>query len=374
MKVCSFLKSIAFTCLVIFLGASTTANAEEEDGHSEEGEDFVSLSPGELNEAGIQLARTDLRTLHMTVTLPAEVIINGYKSAHVTPKIPSVVEERHVSLGDVVEQGTPLVSLSSVAMATAAGELMRAVYEWRVVSELGPDAVSGRRYAEANTSHREAMAKVIGYGLTEAQALELAASEDLDALAGRFDLLAPRGGTVFSDDFVIGELIEPGRVLVEVVDESTVWVEARAADLPEVERGETAIVISDNGQKIEGRVVQRYHKLDETTRTRALRIEVINVDDALHPGQFVQVELETGVSEPVLAVPRSAITLLEGLTSVFRLEDDEFHPVSISVGQSIGNWVIVHSGLEQGDMVVTMGVFHLKSLLLKSSLGSGHAH
>ena len=374
MKVCSLLKPTAFTCIVILVGALTTANAEEGDGHRGEGEDFVSLSPDELNEAGIQLERADLRTLRTTVSLPAEVIINGYRSARVTPKIPSVVEARHVSLGDVVEPGTPLVSLSSVAMSTAAGELMRAAYEWHVVSELGPDVVSGRRYAEARTSYREAMAKVIGYGLTEAQALELAVSEDLDALAGRFDLLAPRAGTVFSDDFVIGELVEPGRVLVEVVDESTVWVEARAADLPDAERGDTAIVISDNGQKIEGRVVQRYHKLDETTRTRALRIEVINVGDALHPGQFVEVELETGVSEPVLALPRSAITLLEGRESVFRLEDDEFHPVSISVGRNIGDWVIVHSGLEQGDMVATMGVFHLKSLILKSSLGSGHAH
>jgi len=294
--------------------------------------------------------------------------------ARVTPKIPSVVEERHVRLGDVVEAGQPLATLSSVAMAEAAGELMLAAYEWRLVRELGRDAVSGRRYAEAETAQRKAMARVLAYGLTERQADALSTSDDLHAFSGRFDLLAPRPGTVFSDDFVVGDLVEPGRVLVEIVDESSVWVEARAADLPDAERGDSAIVVSDDGGRFDGRVVQRHHQLDEVTRTRALRIEVENVDDRLHPGQFVAVEFETGVTEPVLAVRRTAVTLMEGSESVFRLEGDEFHPVRIMTGDNVGDWVVVDQGLESGDMVATVGVFHIKSLLLKSSLGSGHAH
>ena len=350
------------------------AIAETEEGHHDEEAGVVSLDREEQIDAGIETARVGLRTLRATVALPAEVVVNGYRSAHVTPKIPSVVESRHVRLGDVVEAGQPLATLSSVAMAEAAGELMLAAYEWRLVRELGTEAVSGRRYAEAETAQRQAMAKVIGYGLTKGQARDLAASDDLGAFSGRFDLLAPRAGTVFSDDFVVGELVEPGRVLVEVVDESTVWVEARAADLPDVERGDTAVVLADDGQRIEGRVVQRHHRLDEATRTRALRVEVDNVDDALHPGEFVEVEVETGGTEPALAVPRAALTVLHGRESVFRIEGDEFHPVPVSTGRGFGDWVVVQAGLEAGDLVASAGVFHLKSLLLKSSLGTGHAH
>ena len=363
-------------CLLAACGwATATAGAEEEhDEHGDEEAGFVSLEPHERIEAGVETQRVDWRSLRAMVRLPAEVVVNGYRSARVTPKIPSVVEARHVRLGDVVEAGQPLASLSSIDMADAAGELMLAAYEWRLVRELGPEAVSGRRYAEAETAERQAMAKVIGYGLTEAQARALATSDDLGAFTGRFDLLAPRGGTVFSDDFVLGELVEPGRVLVEVVDESTVWVEARAADLPEVERGDPAVVVADDGRRILGQVDQRHHRLDETTRTQALRIEVDNAGDALHPGQFVEVEIETGIAKPVLAVPRSAIAMLHGRESAFRLEDDEFHPVPIATGRNMGDWVVVQSGLEPGNIVATAGVFHLKSLLLKSSLGSGHAH
>ena len=367
------MKARAIAC-VVAAGVWATASADTGDGHGDEEDGFVSLSRQERIDAGIEVQRAELRRLRSTVMLPAEVVVNGYRAARVTPKIPSVVESRQVRLGDVVEAGQPLARLSSVAMAEAAGELMLAAYEWRLVRELGPEAVSGRRYAEAQAAQRQAMARVIAYGLTEEQARELAGSEDIGAFAGQFDLLAPRAGTVFSDEFVIGELVEPGRVLVEIVDESTVWVEARAAELPEVERNDAAVVVTDDGRRIAGRVVQSHHRLDETTRTRGLRIEVDNVGDALHPGQFVEVELETGVAEPVLAVPRSAVTVLHGRESVFRIEGDEFHPVPISTGSGPDDWAVVRAGLEPGDMVASAGVFHLKSLLLKSSLGSGHAH
>ena len=362
------------TLVVVFAGVCETAGSEEGTDHDDEADGFVLLTRHERIDAGIETEPVELREFRTTAILPAEVMVNGYLSARVTPKIPSVVEARHVRLGDVVEAGQPLASLSSVAMAEAAGELMLAAYEWRLVRELGRDAVSGRRYAEAETAQRKAMARVLAYGLTESQADALSTSDDLRAISGRFDLLAPRAGTVFSDDFVVGELVEPGRVLVEIVDESSVWVEARAADLPAAERGDPADVVADDGERFEGRVVQRHHRLDEATRTRALRIEVDNVDDRLHPGQFVEVELDTGVTEPVLAVRRAAVTLVEGGESVFRLEGDEFHPVRITGGGDLGEWVVVTAGLEPGDMVATRGVFHLKSLLLKSSLGSGHAH
>ena len=357
---------------VLLVGIGGSATAETDPDHDEER--AVSLSRGERIEAGVEVEPVEMRSLRTTVALPAEVVVNGYRSARVTPKIPSVVEARYVRLGDVVEAGQPLVSLSSVAMAEAAGEVMLAAYEWRLVRELGREAVSGRRYAEAETAHRKAMARVLAYGLTEAQATALSAADDLGAFSGRFDLLAPRAGTVFSDDFVVGEMAEPGRVLVEIVDEASVWVEARAADLPDADRGDPAYVVTEDGRRFEGQVVQRHHRLDEATRTRALRIEVDNVGDALHPGEFVEVELDTGVTRPVLAVPRTALTLIEGDASVFLLEGDEFHPVPVASAGDVGEWVVVGAGLQAGDMVATAGVFHLKSLLLKSSIGSGHAH
>ncbi len=43
---------------------------------------------------------------------------------------------------------------------------------------------------------------------------------------GEFDPLAPQDGTVIGDDFIVGEIVRPGRMLFEISDESIRWVEA----------------------------------------------------------------------------------------------------------------------------------------------------
>ena len=77
------------------------------------------------------------------------------------------------------------------------------------VSGLGKQAVSERRYTEAEIARRQAMAKVLAYGMTLDEINRLLASGNAVLATGEFDLLAPQQGTILSDNFVVGELIEP---------------------------------------------------------------------------------------------------------------------------------------------------------------------
>ena len=70
-------------------------------------------------------------------------------------------------------QAIHLVTLSSVLMADAQGQLIVAAVEWQRVEELGIDVVSERRFTEAQVGHQLAMAKVIAYGMTQGQAQAL---------------------------------------------------------------------------------------------------------------------------------------------------------------------------------------------------------
>jgi cobalt-zinc-cadmium efflux system membrane fusion protein len=307
----------------------------------------------------------------------AEVVINAYRSARVTPRITAQVAARHVKLGDEVTAGQRLVTLSSVEMAEAQGALIVADREWQRVKSLGQGTVSARRYTEAQVAQQQSRAKVLAYGMTDAQAASLAKSGDGSNATGAFDLLAPRAGTVLRDDFIVGELIEPGRVLFDISDESIMWVEAQTVSngLADIDDGAAARVSLDGITWFDGTVIQRHHRLDETTRTQGLRIEVDNADDRLHPGQFVEAEIVTGTQAPVLAVPGAAVTLVNGAPTVFKLEDGhQFHPEAVEVGPTVGDWTVIRGGLANGDEIAVNGVFHLKSLALKSSIGEGHAH
>ncbi len=361
---------LAALCLVPGL----CINAQEHDEHEEGGGPIV-LSAAERTAAGIEVIKVTQKSLDETIRVPAEVVLNAYASAKVTPRITAQVVARHARLGDHVKKGQPLVTLSSVEMAEAQGELIVASQEWARVKSLGRKTVSERRYTEAQVAQQLAFAKVQAYGMTRAQAEALMKSGDASKATGEFELLAPQAGSILQDDFIVGELIEPGRVLFEISDESVLWVEARTipGSLPDIPVGTIARISPDGIEWIEGRVIQLHHQLDEMTRTRALRIEVDNSDDRLHPGQFVDAEIITGAQAPALAIPRTAVTLINGSPTVFRLtEDQEFQPQPIEIERNSGDWVIVSAGLQEGDEIAATGVFYLKSLLLKSSIGDEH--
>jgi membrane fusion protein, heavy metal efflux system len=365
-------------CLCTALLAPAYAEDTDQSDHKDgEAGSALVLSPADRQKAGILTKPVGLHQLEDTLKMPAEVVVNAYQSARVTPRVTAQVVKRHVRLGDAVEMGQSLVTLSSVDMAEAQGGLIVADREWQRVKTLGRQAVSERRYTEAQVARQQARAKVLAYGMTEEQAAGLLGLGDASAASGEFDLLAPISGTVLRDDFVLGELIEPGRVLFDISDESTLWVEAKAvpSDMPDIEVGANARVRLAGGAWFPGRLIQRHHQFDETTRTQGLRIEIDNRDDRLHPGQFVEVEIVNGSSKPTLAIPSKAMTLIDGLPTVFKLEDgDEFHAESVEVGPTIGEWIVVQAGISEGEEIAVDGIFYLKSLLLKSSLGEGHAH
>ena len=352
----------------------------EEAGHDKPGGDAsgkIELTAEEQRAAGIVVDRVAQRALGETVRVPGNVEINMYRSARVTPRITAQVVARHVILGESVSAGQRMVTLSSVAMAEAQAELIVANREWERSRSLGPESVSERRYTEARVARQLALARVLAYGMTEAQADALMNTAEADRASGIFDLLSPQDGTVLQDNFIVGELIEPGRVLFDISDESVMWVEARpiAVGVPDIHTGMPARVTPDGMNWIVGKVVQRYHRVDETTRTHGVRIEVDNADDQLHERQFVEVEIVTGSGDTVLAVPSAAVTMIGNTPTVFKVEDGhEFHAESVVSGPTVGDWTAVSAGLREGDVIAVAGIFHLKSLMLKSSLGGGHAH
>jgi len=372
------MKISKFVLIFLLLAGSSLLLAEEDEhGDEEEGSNVVEMTAAERSAVGVLTASAAHRGLNDQVRMPAEVVINAYQSASVTTRISAQVIARHVYLGDVIETGQLLVTLSSIDMAEAQGALVIADREWQRVQGLGKAAVSERRYVEAQIARQQSLSKVLAYGMTSEQANRLLASGASALATGEFKLLAPQQGTVLSDEFVVGELIEPGRVLFNISDESTLWVEASAvpSDLTNFEIGSPARIADGDGHWIVGRVVQLHHQLDETTRRQGLRIEVDNSDDHLHPGQFVEAEISTGEGPSVLAVPNEAITLIKGASTVFVLEEDhEFHPQAVETGASAGGWTEIRGGLRDGDIFAVAGVFHIKSLLLKSSLGEGHGH
>jgi membrane fusion protein, heavy metal efflux system len=366
-----------------WFGWSTTyaESDHEESGqaHGEEGEHDeggIEMDAAQRAKAGVVVERIEKQSLSDKVQAPGEVVMNKYRSSQVTPRISAQIVTRHAHLGEPVNQGQVLVTLSSVEMAEAQGNLLVTNREWERVKGLGRDVVSERRYVEAQVAYQQAQAKVRAYGMTDGQANAFAKQSKVSKATGAFDLLAAQDGIVIADDFVIGEVIEPGRVLFEVTNEASIWVEAnlRPEDASRVTVGTMARVSRDGQHWLDGEVVQIHHRLDERTRTQSVRLYVDNTDEDLHPGQFVDVALMIGNDTMQLAVPKQAVLLMDGNATVFKVDGEDIQPQTIDLGETYAGWSVVNSGLTEGDEIVVQGAFVLKSLLLKTQMGEGHGH
>jgi cobalt-zinc-cadmium efflux system membrane fusion protein len=330
----------------------------------------LALDAKAIKDAGIGLDKAAPRALTDELKAPGEVKADAYSTVLVSPRVESQVLARKAKLGDVVKAGDSLVVLSSVQVAETQGALIVAEQDWQRIASLGPQAVSARRYNEAKVQRDQARAKLRAYGLSDGQIGGLLRKGSAGA-DGSFELLAPAAGRVTTDEFLVGERVEPGRTLFTLVKEDSVWVVAQMAPA-DAERvkpdADARILVHDT--EIPGKVVQRSHQTDERTRTVPVRIEVDNRKDLLHPGELVEARIAAGTAVQKLAVPADAIVLLQNQPTVFLAKGNgQFEPAPVMVGDTRDGWTVITQGLKAGDSYVRKGAFALKARLLRSQLG-----
>ncbi len=345
---------------------SLAANETDAATHAHEEAAAVRLDADQQQAAGIQVETLEPHKLPSVVQAPGEIRRNAYASSIVTPRIAAQVSARQAKLGEIVTKGQTLVRLSSVEMAQAQGDLLVAEREWTRVRKLGKRVVSEQRYTKARVERELARARVLSFGMSEAELKRLLRGQR--PADGQFDLLAPQQGTVVRDDFITGEWVEPGRVLFEISDESRLWVETR---LPPQQAAQIAVgaaaTVSAGEQRSSAKVIQIHHALDEHTRTLGVRLALANPDDRFHPGMFVETRIETRRQETGLAVPVDAVMRSpDGDWQVFiEHQPGEFEPREVEVLHNTGGLAVIR-GIEPGVRVVTHGAFFLQSELAKS--------
>lgn len=365
-------KALALSLLLALSGA-TTALAEEEHGHSAEAEhghdekSDAELNAAQMKAAGIETAVVKAQTLSEQISAPGEVVVDGYRTSKITPRIAAQVVRRHARLGDHVKQNQPLVTLSSIEMAEAQGALLEAGAELRRVEKLGREVVSDKRFVTAQVAYNQAYAKVRAYGMTDKQIETLIQTGDAAQATGEFALLAFQEGTVISDDFSVGELIEPGRLLFQITDESSLRVKARLTPAKAASVGVGSRAKIKSGKRwLTGKVAQADHTLDEATRTLALYIEVANPGHQLHAGQFVETLIEGRQKARGIAVPLAAVLRgPDGDWQVFvETAPGRFEPKEVEVVRTVGDQMVIE-GIAEGTTLVTQGAFFVQSEIAK---------
>jgi RND family efflux transporter MFP subunit len=335
-----------------------------EDAHKDEaGLELTADQQAMLNLLVITLQPQTNAT--QTLTVPAEITSNQYRTWVVPVRIDSQVKSRSATLGQHMKKGEPIATLFSPAMAQLQSDLQVAADAWRRVNNLGRRTVGNQRYLDAQGQYQSLRARAKGYGLDDDA---IAAIEAGKSEKGVYTLTAPDDGLVLEDAFQQGQWLTAGSALVTLVDESELWAEAALPPTPglQIATGTPArVIVGDT--TVDGQVIQSGHRLNPVTRTLAVRVAIPNAGHLLHPGMFADVALSLAAPENALTVPEEALTRSpDGDWQLFVEEaPGHYQPVEIQLNGQLENRRIV-TGIEPGTRVVTRGAFFLASEMAKS--------
>ncbi|MBL4908456.1 MAG: efflux RND transporter periplasmic adaptor subunit, partial [Alteromonadaceae bacterium] len=293
----------------------------------------ITLTTAQLKLANIKTTNIALQAMTFSVYAPGEIKANDYTSYLVSPRVDSIILKRHVALGDHVEINQPLVTLFSESVAQAQASYQIGNAEWQRVQKLGRKAVGDKRYITAKTDYQVNVGRLLAFGLSP-KSIKLLTKGN--SKLGEYTLNAITSGAVLSDNFRQGQRVNSGDTLIELANESTLWVEARLAPTMQLSLpvGTKAKVLV-TGKTYTAIVTQKAHTIDPQTRTRIVRLQVENSNDQLHPGLFADVYFSF-ITQPILAVPESALMRgSDGDWQVFYEKNGAFKSKEVSIGRSL---------------------------------------
>jgi len=387
-------------CIVLALlsscSSSTPRNQEAatESEASETADNEVRLKPDQVQAIGIQFADVVTANVSQAITVAGRVTTRTGGEAEVFSPFPGqlVADAALPRIGTVVTKGQHLadveqqfVASEKLQLATAAvqleGEIQQAENDVslkqteldRAKQLYEGGAIPLKQSQAAEAELRQAQIRLVAARRSKQQYDDARSGADLQTRT--VQLVAPISGTVIKADAAAGQQIDPSRSLWTIADMTALWVEAAVheRDLPLIRHAHQAdiSVPAESEKRLVGRLVTIGNVVDPENRTVSTVFEVMNRDELLKIGMFVDARISTGPAVRSLVVPSSAV-LSEQTTSVVYVETEPgvFRRTPVQLGQRQGAMVVVASGLKEGDKVVSVGAQTLRSESRKGEIPS----
>ena len=290
---------------------------------------------------GVRTTAVARRTLVRPIRAVGEVAWDESRVHDVTARVDGWVEDLRVTrAGDPVERNATLLRFYSPDLLATQRELLA--------------APPGGRLA---TAARERLRL---WGMSSWAIRDMQRRQEPRQRSG---IQSPITGVVIDKRVNEGAHVSAGALLYRIADRSRVWVLADVfeQDLPHVTVGQRVVVnvSGATGEPIGGVVDYIYPTVSAQTRTARVRVQLDNPEGRLRPGMIANLSFDVDLGEH-LAVPTDAVVYTGRRRLVFvDRGEGRLRPVEVTVGARTTDWISVESGLTEGDVVVSSGVFLL---------------
>jgi RND family efflux transporter MFP subunit len=344
-----------------------------------EGYTTVKITPEKQQLIGVTFGAVERKDVIRIIRTVGRVTYDETRLVDVNTKFSGWIEELYVDYtGKEVKKGEPLMAIYSPDLVSTQEEYLLALRT--------RESVKASKYEEVRSGGdalvEAAKRRLLYWDITEEQIKEL---ENSGKSSKTMVLNSPIYGYVIEKMAFKGKYVMAGENLYRIADLSTVWVYADIYEyeVSYVEIGQEADVNLSYypGKTFVGKVSYIYPYVEPMTRTVKVRMEFQNSTGELKPGMYAQVMLNIEYGEQLI-VPKAAI--MDSGTRQIAFVDKGggfLEPREVKLGARGEDEIIVLSGLDEGERVVTSGNFLIDSeSKLKAAIGgmgsmeAGHKH
>ncbi|WP_406699326.1 efflux RND transporter periplasmic adaptor subunit [Singulisphaera sp. Ch08] len=299
----------------------------------------------------------------------------------VRPMFKGRVDKVHVSVGQAVTKGQPLIELYSKDLAEAKSsyqiERIQWLYDKNLLQSREPllksRAISQQQYDETKNnemkSRREyevARDKLLIYGLSETEVDKV--DDEAGASKARVTLRANTDGFVIERDVVPGNLYDDNDTLLVIapLDRLWVWGNVFESDIDLVKLGQAwEVRFPFLEHQIHGKVEYISNRVDPDSHAVRIRTSIPNQGHQLKSDMLVRGMLEIPPTPGRTTIPRTALIVDDGRYCVFVRRPDQpekYERRRVVIAQEKDDHVVVDHGLKAGETVVSVGALILAQI------------
>lgn len=310
-------------------------------------------------------------------TLKTVGTVHAVNGVTISPEVAGVITEIAFNSGDMIKQGQLLIKLddsvdqANLKSAEAALTLAKLNFD-RIATLYNRKVASASEYDTAKATLQQDQGKVDG----------------IKALIAEKNIVAPFAGKIGIRKINLGQYVSPGTALVSLQAIAPIYINfyLPEQDLSKLSLGQMVNAKVDTAPDtiFSGKITAIDSHAEVSTHNILVQATFPNADQKLYPGTFANVRVVEPNVANVIKIPATAVTYSLFGNTVFLVENPakpektksektasektaEDQPVYVvkqqfvTLGEQIGDQVIVKSGVAPGEQVVSSGQLKLEN-------------
>lgn len=274
--------------------------------------------------------------------------VKALQGTDVSSSVAGKIATINFSSGQSINKGQILFTLENEDLAsTVKQDAAKYVYnqaQYERYAALVQSGVVSRSDLDLNKSNMEESKAKVAYD---------------QALLNKTIITAPFAGTVGVMQASVGDYITEGKAIVTLQDDSTLYVDfyvpERISDLVAVGHSMVATSKQANNYRWTGTIEALNPSMDVDSRNILVRAKIDKPYTNLVPGMYVNVAATTSALKPTLVIPQQAVLYNPYGDSVYVYQNGKVQQRSLSLGNRMGNDIVVLKGLQKGEQIVVSG-------------------